>query len=194
MKIIIKELYGANGFDYSKQCEQCLGDILKNIYNITCEGYTEGYNPEYDFLANGKKIEVKFTSKTYPHIEFARYNKQPSGLLLSKSDYYLTVSPGGSNGKFVGKIRLYKINNLKKYLIESLLSQIEGYKTEGLDIGKLHIYNPSHNSPGSICFIMEPKKIEDMWLGDCELIMSDKNIIGFDMDTFSKSYINNIIL
>jgi len=176
MKILIKELYGDKGFEYSKQCEQCLGDILKNSYGIICEGYTEGYNPDYDFIADGSKIEVKFTSKVHPNIEFARYNKNPSGLLLSKSDYYLVVSPGGSKGKFVGKIRLYETNDLKAYLVDCLMNQDDLVK-----------YEPSGNSPGSICFKLEPKKIEDIWLGDCDLIIDEGKVAGFDLDTFKKS-------
>lgn len=184
MKIIINNLWGDNGFQYSKEVEKYLGEKISNMYNMVYDDLTEGYNPYYDFKLNDSFIETKITSKVKPHIEFARYDKRPSGLLLTRSDYHLIISPGGSKGEFVGKVRLYKTNELKKHLIEILLAQGEQ---------KLEIYKPSNNSPGAVCFELEPKTIDDIWLGDCNLIFDGSKVSGFDMSSFRPSKRNLIL-
>lgn len=175
MKVLISKLY--RDYDYSNEAEEFLGKLIGNKFGLGYCNPTKGYNPEYDFMLGNKKIEVKFTSNCYPTIEFARADLRPSGLLLSQADYYLTISPGGSKGKFVGKIRLYKRVDLLEKFIQTINSPLtSNFKS----------YAPSDNSPGSICFELNPQNINDIWIGDCDLIFSStdtKKVIGFDLGT-----------
>lgn len=186
MKVIIKDLYtGKDCYKYSEQVEESIANIIAYNLHVTSYNQTVGYDPRYDFMLNDKRIELKITSKTTPHIEFARGDGRVSGLLLSEADYYIILSPGGSKCKYVGKLRMYKTSDLKKLMVESLYSQ------------NIITYPKSNNSPGSMCYELNPKcGIFDYWLGDCDLIQDNRKVIGYELSSFTPSYgkfINNAI-
>ena len=181
MDILIENLYkGANCFKYSENVEEEIMLKLCDILDIEKGEITEGYNPKYDFILGNKKIELKITSKCNPNIEFARGNGDASGLLLTESDYYLILSPGGSRGEFVGKLRLFKTVDLKTEMINAI-----GNKD-------ITIYEKSKLGPGSICFTLYPKNINDYWIGDCGLIKTDGKVTGFNLGSFEPAYPNFI--
>ena len=178
MKVLIKELHsGDKCYEYSEKVERHIARMVSNTLNAKISNETSGFAPEYDFCLNSKRIELKLTSRSNPCIEFSRADGRPSGLLLSESDYYLILSPGGSNGKFVGKLRMFKTVDLK----EKMLKEISLDKN-------IRVYPADSSGPGSAGFILNPKEINDIWVGDCELILDDKKVMGFDLSTFKPSF------
>lgn len=172
MRVLIEKLY--TDYDYSNEAEEFIGKAIGDKFGLGYCNPTKGYNPAYDFMFGNKKIEVKFTSNCFPKIEFARGDNRPSGLLLSQADYYLMISPGGSRGKFLGKIRLYKREDLLKKFIEAVSNPLRA---------EFKYYPSSPNSPGSICFTILPQETNDIWIGDCNLITEGKKVAGFDLGT-----------
>jgi hypothetical protein len=182
-KCIIKNLNsGKDFYKYSEQIETEIANLIGKATNTLPTNITEGFNPKYDFKLNNKKIELKITSQSQPSIEFARGNGKVSGLLLSEADYYIILSPGGSKGKFVGKFRMYSTDDLKAQMIVHLLNN------------SIHTYPITPNSPGSMCYKLSPKTadIDDYWLGDCDLIIENGSVVGFDLSTYQPSYYNFI--
>lgn len=178
MQIIINDLFnGPNKFTYSNQVEEYLGELLSKHLRALYKPQEKGYNPKFDFMLNKKKVELKITGSCNPNIEFANGELEPSGLLLTESDYYVVLSPGGSKGRFVGKFRIFDTKDLKKLMLFNLLEKT------------VKVYEKNANGPGSVTFAIDPKYVRsEKWLGDCELIFKDEEIIGFDMDTFTPAH------
>jgi hypothetical protein len=122
-KIIVENLWHKDKdfrWKYVDYAEGIVQNTMAEMFNIGVGGRTEGYAPEYDYYLGGKKIEQKISKNEGLELEFARYDGTPSGLSLTESDYYITVSPAsslhGSEWVKVGKVRMYKTSDLFRIL------------------------------------------------------------------------------
>jgi len=181
MKILLDLLY-SNGdhFEYSNEVEKVVGKLIGRYLEAFMQDPTEGYSPEYDFKLNGTKIELKITSKFRPEIEFATADYNISGIQLTRSKYYLIISPGRSKGILVGKLRLYDVNDLKEKV------------AIGITEGNIIRSKASDDSPGSLRIQISPKNINHHWLGDCDIILENDKIVGYDISTFKATDIKYI--
>ena len=173
MNVIIKNIKKKKNFyKYSESVETYISQMLSKQTNLPIQPVTTGFSPRYDFILGDKKIEVKITSKCKPEIEFCRYDARPSGLMTTHSDYYLIISPGGSKGKFVGKIRLIETDQLKLIMLDKIFHN------------EYTRYMPKFNSPGAMVYQLDPKQTDDIWLGDCDLLFENRQIVGFDLESY----------
>jgi hypothetical protein len=110
------------GFELSKQVEQeiltIVGDKLGKPARVDV---TEGKNVDQDGWIGDLRAEVKVSAKVFKDdLKYSNFfethykNGQPSALLLTKSDIYVTLSPGWNNkaGMMTGKIRVWKVKDL----------------------------------------------------------------------------------
>lgn len=107
-------------------------DILKKhkFKHVVCN---YDYNPYYDLTAFKKKqkvyIEVKYNSLTdktkYIFLECSKINLNPSGLSITKADYYIFFSDS--------KYWICETDNVKKLLEQTIRKEFK----------KVNIHNPS---------------------------------------------------
>lgn len=110
------------GFELSKQVEQeILAIVGEKLKKPTRVDVTEGKNVDQDGWVGDLRAEVKVSAKLFKgDMKYGNFfethykNGQPSALLLTKSDIYITLSPGWSNkaGMITGKIRVWKVKDL----------------------------------------------------------------------------------
>jgi len=119
--IIIKQLFeGTHWKEYNDHAEKLIQGVVSRFFNLDVGLRTVGYSPEYDYRLGGRKIEQKISAHRGLELEYAREDGRPSGLSLTESDYYLTLSPSGSKHNEgwvdVGKIRIFKTSDLFRIL------------------------------------------------------------------------------
>lgn len=160
------------GFELSKKAEEALLKLVAGKLDVLYEVDTsKGKNPRYDGWLGGKKVEIKFSAKMFgDELRFANFFEthykcgKPSALLLTQSLYYLTCTPGWSsnNKKVVGKIRLWKVEDLLKGLIK--------YPIVKFDYGEYGFYVPNKSD-----------FVPHRWLGDvdCNIDNQEYNLEKF---------------
>lgn len=113
---------GPQRYAYSKYAEAVASSALRHKGWVV-ESTTSGLDERYDFIAGGKKVEVKFSSHEALTVEFARGDNTPSGIFATEADFYLTVNRGWSRTTGIrGDVRLYSVKKLKQYVINALLT------------------------------------------------------------------------
>jgi hypothetical protein len=139
--------------NYSKLAEEALADLL----GIKNRILAEGYHPEFDLtdVDTGLTYEIKFQFHGEVDIEFEQEkNTNPSGISVSTADYWLIVNTSSTmSGEMVGKIRKYKLADLK-YAVETrhLAGMTEGKKKCRFD----------------------PRDLPHEWLGDIHIDLIEK--------------------
>lgn len=111
------------GFAKSKLAEEALLSLIahkrKTTYSVDL---TEGKNTDWDGMLGKHHVEIKFSAKTFKgdkrlsnFFETHYKSGQPSALLLTKAEKYITVSPGWSNRyqMLMGKIRIWNVSDLR---------------------------------------------------------------------------------
>jgi hypothetical protein len=125
-------------FEYSKIVEEALADLL----GITNRIIAEGFHSEFDFTdANtGDTYEVKFQFHGTVDLEIEQSKStNPSGVSISTATYWLIVNTSMTKaGELVGKVRKYKLTDLK-YAIETrrLAGMTDGKKKCKFDAREL---------------------------------------------------------
>lgn len=145
------------GFQKSKMAEEAL---LKLVAGKRRTSYTvdlsEGKNTDWDGTLGEEYVEIKFSAKEYKGEQrlsnfFETHYKSgdPSALLLTKADKYITVSPGWSNKyqMLMGKVRSWSVPDL--------LSVMTKYPLVEDDFGAKGFFVPNKSS-----------LINHEWIGD----------------------------
>jgi len=162
MKIDITQLNlvkGGTDFSYNDSAEDAVINALCYWYDLRSNGGTDGYDPRYDKLVRGSKIEIKISTSTEPYVEFAKIDDAASGVMVSTSDLYLFVSPGRTNGKKMYKARLVRTRELQRriaHTIEQHPEQIIEFKRDS-------------TGPGSKGVRIDFKEVDDLY------------VLGFDI-------------
>lgn len=154
------------GFELSKQVEEELLKIVgAKLGKPTRVDVTEGKNVENDGWIGDRRAEVKVSAKIFKDdLRYSNFfethykNGQPSALLLTKSDYYVTLSPGWSNKQrmITGKIRLWKVKDLL-----SVMGRV--YPIVKFDYDEYGFYVPNKS-----------EVITHTWIGDVFLDLKNK--------------------
>lgn len=176
-------------WDYVAHAEQLLIDLIKDEIRITPHQFSEGFAPSHDVRVNVPDeectidLEIKFTKNSDIFIECAYGNGNDSGLLASKSDFYLVVSTGLKNEtEPVGKVRLYanwRLIEYGNYIIEQ-----KGIKS----------YEASDMSPGSHGFYVNSKAFDKfygadsnacIWIGNIAYHVDKNDDVVYDLSKFT---------
>lgn len=114
------------GFKKSKEAEQALLSLIARKKRTTYQvDVNEGKNTDWDGMLGNHHVEIKFSAKTYKgdnrlsnFFETHYKSGEPSALLLTKADKYITVSPGWSNKyqMLTGKVRMWDVPGLLKVM------------------------------------------------------------------------------
>lgn len=149
-----------DGFEYSKQCEQALANLL----GMQCE-LAMGNHSQFDFTdpVTGLTYEVKYTMTAVLKIEFRQEKSNaPSGISTSTADFWLYVSKGMTReGELVGKVRKYKLADLE-YAVETAIA--------------------AGNHDGKRATV-DPSKIPHEWMGD---VVIDETAGTFNMSRWKR--------
>lgn len=173
-------------WDYVAHAEQSLINLVKDELRIKPHHFTEGFAPSHDVRVDVPDeectidVEIKFTQNADLFIECVYGNGNDSGLLASKSDFYLVVSTGlKGNDQPVGKVRLYanwKLVEYGNYVIDKY-----GIKS----------YEASDISPGSHGFRVNCKQFDDylgknacIWVGNIAYDVDKNNDVEYDLSKF----------
>lgn len=158
----------ANKFAYSKYAEKLVLAYMCEQIRLSPERIvlTEGNVPAHDATINDVQFEVKFSSKMWMPIEYSNLEDYPTGVFISTAKYYLTVCPGYSlidrknhTYAMVGKVRLYKRADLIQYVLRNIRSC-------NIRSRNILTYAPTKYGKGSNCVALDPKKVENQWIGD----------------------------
>lgn len=146
------------GFELSKLVENNLLTIVgEKIGKPVRVDVTEGKNVEHDGWIGDRKAEVKVSAKIYKgELRYSNFfethykSGQPSALLLTRSDYYVTLTPGWNSKQntITGKIRLWKTKDLL-----SVMGRV--YPIVQYDYGDYGFYVPNKSNT-----------ITHTWIGD----------------------------
>ncbi len=157
--IFVKNLYEGERttrWKYVDYAEGIVQNTMAEMFDLGVGKRTEGYSPDYDYYLGGKKMEQKVSATDGLSLEYARYDGTPSGLSVTESDYYITVTPNmskhGSEWVKVGKVRMYKVADLFRIL-----------GTNPDDSPYKKVYEPSPNTgPGSRCLSFSEKDLKTL--------------------------------
>lgn len=154
------------GFELSKQVEERLLTLVGEKLNQPVRvDLTEGKNVEQDGWIGTSKAEVKVSAKTFDgeykygnFFETHYKNGKPSALLLTRSDLYVTLSPGwnSKHNMMTGKIRVWETKNLL-----SVLGRV--YPIVKFDYDEYGFYVPNKSTAA-------PHK----WIGDVKFNYKEK--------------------
>jgi len=142
--------------------ETKIGDIISNLFGSRVTHHSVGNFPDYDIIVDGTCfMEIKistFLKKNMLFIETGKelitsrnivQRKVPSGLTISKAQYYILLNPGyvkmADEYKEVMKMRFIKTEVLKELhstTVEYSISVSGGKKTYGFDVD---LYEPNFN-------------------------------------------------
>lgn len=158
-----------SGFELSKMAEGCALELISKTYPHIFPTFkvdlSEGKNTDWDGILGEHLVEIKYSAKSFNNTEnrfgnfFETHYKDgsPSALLLSKADYYITISPGWHTqlNAIVGKVRMWKVKDLiegsKRY------PRVEfDYGEYGFYVNKKQVVN--HEWLGDVTF--DEKKCE----------------------------------
>ena len=163
MKIDITKLNqvkGGSDFSYNDNAEDAVINALCYWYDLRSNGGTDGYDPRYDKLVRGSKIEIKISASTEPYVEFAKIDGADSGIMTSTSDLYLFVNPGWITKKRMFKARLVRTQELR-HLIEHTVAQHPE---------KIITFEPDSTGPGSKGVRINFKEIDDLYVLGFEIV------------------------
>jgi len=141
------------------------------LYDLTPGEISSGNFPGWDFKINGKKIELKISSKGTSNsvIELGRADGRASGLSASDADYYMFLNAAGQN---LGKLRIIPAYELNMYY-----SKDHGNTFETKTIG---------DKIGSILAPLNFRTFNDLMIAECDYNHTKQE---FDTSTFkSNSY------
>jgi hypothetical protein len=146
------------GFELSKQVEEEILKIVgKRMGKPTRVDLTEGKNVENDGWIGDKRAEVKVSAKVFKgDLKYGNFfethykNGQPSALLLTESELYVTLSPGWSSKQqmMTGKIRVWEVKDLL-----SVMGRV--YPIVKFDYDEYGFYIPNKS-----------EDIKHLWVGD----------------------------
>ena len=146
------------GFELSKLVEQEILNIVGERLNKTARvDLSEGKNTDNDGWLGDKRAEVKVSAKIfkdnnkYSNFFETHYKSgQPSGLLLTKSELYVTLSPGWNNKQkmITGKIRVWNVRDLL-----AVMGRV--YPIVPFDYGEYGFYVPNKS-----------EQVKHTWIGD----------------------------
>lgn len=188
--IIIDQLNsGTRKFIYSDIAERVIGDLISRTFKLEYHSPTWGYNPGWDYQLNGHKVEQKITGlyhrlEDVKHnvlaIEYSRGTGEPSGILKSQADLYVTLSPaissrGPIGSRKVGKLRMFKTQALLAYLSKIL---------DENDQTKLIEKGTTPEDTGKFVLV-DSEEVAHYWLGDVRAMVDPTNwIIGYHVENF----------
>lgn len=194
-----KELNRGTNQSYQRS-EEAEGFVAKLLTDVLSLDYdtlhiTRGKNSDFDLTLNDYSgtefsFEVKFTSGDDVWIEYAYADGRQSGILISKSKFYVIVNHQQARIDErwidVGKIRVYDTKELRKWVLRSLAD------------GKHEIkpYKEAVGSPGSLNVKLKPKmhegEIPHIWIGDVECQIRNRNDVYYNLENLM-SYIKDTI-
>lgn len=174
-------------WDYVAHAERSLIDLVKDELRISPHEFTEGFAPSHDVRVNVPdeectiNLEIKFTQNADIFIECAYGNGVDSGLLASKSDFYLVVSTGLKDSTYpVGKVRLYATWKLIEY--GNHIIEQHGIKS----------YEASDMSPGSHGFYVNCSAFDKymgenacVWIGNIAYRVDENDNVEYDVSKFT---------
>lgn len=181
MKIDLSQLnktMGGTNFRYNDKAEEAIIKAFCSHYPVKDNGGTVGNVPEFDWILNDTKIEIKESQNPKLFIEIAKADGTPSGLLVTTSDVHMFVNPGSIKvdgvDVYLMKLRLIRTSELRMWT--KLMARDHG--------DELKVFPPSNLGKGSAGWYLNPfnhDEIEDMFMMGFEYQKSaDGNII---MDT-----------
>ncbi len=157
------------GFAKSKKAEEALLRLISIKKRI---GYsvdlTEGKNTDWDGMLGNHYVEIKFSAKVFKgekrlsnFFETHYRNGNPSALLLTKADKYITVTPGWSNKyqMLTGKVRMWDVPSLR--------AAVSLFPIEENDYGEKGFYIPN-----------KCEAVKHEWVGD---VFFDQAKYSFDI-------------
>ena len=128
---------------------------------------TSGFDPDYDFILNDTKIELKISSKgVHGLMEIGRADGSRSGISASKADVYAFLNPAGFNRAKLRLVKKEEILNYYKNNPEKLIRT----KTVG-------------NKIGSTLVEFDIRNFNDLYIASCTCSFKDDQV-EFDTDTF----------
>lgn len=172
--IVVKTL--SDDFNNSKAAERLVLEYITNALNIPIEilEQPDGYHPEWDIkfrvLQNNQELtaEVKCTSYRTIKIEFAYADGRPSGISLSKADYYLVAAFGGSkpynpkNEWLADWKQVCKLRVIPTCLLRGIVAYIKQNQP-----GRIKTYAADDSGPGALYVELESRELggRDGWIG-----------------------------
>lgn len=175
-------------WDYVAHAEQSLINLVKDEIRVKPVHFTEGFAPSHDARLEVPDeectidVEIKFTQKADLFIECVYGNGNDSGLLASKSDFYLVVSTGLKDNTYPrGKVRLYATWKLIEY------------GNHIIDKYGIKSYEASDMSPGSHGFYLNSKEFDAymgenacVWIGNTNYRVDESDDIEYDLSKLSE--------
>ena len=164
-----------NGFELSKMAEGCALELISKTYPQFFPTFkvdlSEGKNTDWDGILGEWLVEIKYSAKSFNNTEnrfgnfFETHYKDgsPSALLLSKADYYITISPGWHTqlNSIVGKVRMWNVKDL--------IEGSERYPRVEFDYGEYGFY------------VNKKNHVPHEWLGD---VSFDEKKCEYNMTNF----------
>jgi len=149
-------------------------DLICSKFNLAKGPCKTGKFPDYDFIIENTKIELKFCSNDWQKtpVEIAYTNKQPSGLMLTKSDLYAFFNqdyPGSA------RLRLIRTSQLIDYVHKN---QDEVYANQYGYVVDFDLSKPHFN---------------DLGLGSCSYKLGKFDLSTFRTNSFAQTNIRKFI-
>lgn len=154
------------GFKLSKKVEEKLLELVGEKLNQPVKvDVTEGKNVEQDGWIGESKAEVKVSAKIFKgeykygnFFETHYKSGKPSALLLTRSDLYVTLSPGWNSKEkaMTGKIRVWNVKDLL-----GVMGRV--YPIVKFDYEEYGFYVPNKS-----------EHITHVWIGDVKFDLASK--------------------
>lgn len=177
MRFLVDDIAGGpNSYDLNDLVERDIAGIFAAASGLTAGGFGEGVaRPEYDFTIGGMPIELKITKGIDVPIEIGKDRDLilAAGLFVTKAAWWIFLMDGKESDIGCGKFRAYSVKALR--------NAVYGGKMKGLPT----YYPGASASQCALVHYMEPFAIPDMWLGNCDkLITPMGKTIGYDLSTW----------
>lgn len=188
MIVDVKSMYlGESKFEYSDKVNEAIIKLLPPIYvqKDSVLDVKKGFNPWCDVAVitpnkPTSTYEVKTTNKEngYIQVELSRADGKPSGLSMTKADYYVFLHKTFSRTKQIGKLRILKTDTLKK-IVDFYIHKRTA----------LIVRQPDENGPGSISLeIKFDVNSVTQWVNAKVLSSSYEDGWLMDIDTTAEGY------
>jgi len=160
--------------NHNHDAEVAVQTWMCDVYNLESGTVTQGFDPTFDFVVSGQRIELKISSKGTSNgmIELMRDNYSPSGLSATKSDIHAFLNPAG-NG--IAKLRLIKTNELIAFYFRNTKNRT--------------LIPSDGNKRGSYMAPMNFKDHKDLMIGECSYADGKFDLSTMKDNTFARSNI-----